>query len=258
MGALSILVHGDTKVGKSTLGNTAPGPRLLLDAEAAYRFLPGRKVFWDPHSEEPPTPGRGRRQPQADAEIVDYDWETCVVIIRDYGTLTRAYEWLNTGRHAFRSVVIDSISEIQKKLKDSIKSLDEEMNYKRWGLLLDHMEKLVRDFRDLTEHPIKPIEAVVLTAMTIHKDGKWRPYVQGSLATTMPYFLDVIGYLFVQSIADPNDPTAAPEKQRYLLIGKHDQFEAGERVQGRLPEMIANPNIAEMLACVFPTDEESN
>ena len=124
------------------------------------------------------------------------------------------------------------------------------MNFKRWGLMLDHMEKLVRDFRDLTEHPTQPIEAVVLTAMTVMKDGKWRPYVQGSLATSMPYFLDIIGYMFVQDVPS-EDPTAPPHRVRRMLVGKHDQFEAGERVQGTLPDIIDNPNVERLLEAVF-------
>jgi hypothetical protein len=52
--ALSILVHADTKTGKSTFAATCPKPMLLLDAEAAYRFLPGTKVFWNPMTDAPP------------------------------------------------------------------------------------------------------------------------------------------------------------------------------------------------------------
>ena len=254
--ALSILVHADTKIGKSTLGNTTPTPRLLLDAEAAHRFLVGKQVFWDPMTEAPPEPGRGRTGAKLTDPVEDIEWETCVVVVREYQILIRAYEWLNAGRHSFKSVTIDSISEVQKKLKDTVKSLDEEMNFKKWGLLLDHMEKLVRDFRDLTEHPTQPLEAVVLTAMTTNKDGKWRPYVQGSLATTMPYFLDVIGYMFVQEI--PNaDPTQPPAKVRQMLVAPHPMYEAGERVNGKLGDYVTNPTVKQMLDTIFGTQGES-
>lgn len=247
--ALSILVHADTKVGKSTFANTTPAPRLLLDAEAAHRFLPGKKVFWNPLVEEPPKLGAGRANPLS-KEVTEIEWETCVVVLREYQVLTKSYEWLNSGQHPFVSVVIDSISEVQKKLKDSIKSLDEEMNFKKWGQILDHMEKLVRDFRDLTEHPTQPIQAVVLTAMTTFKDGKWRPYVQGQLVTTMPYFLDIIGYMYVAEVA-AEDPTKPAHKERQMLVSPHPQFEAGERVQGRLPDIVTNPNVEHMLSTIF-------
>ena len=46
--ALSVLVYGDSKSGKTTLAMTAPEPRLLLDVEAASRFVQAKKVHWNP------------------------------------------------------------------------------------------------------------------------------------------------------------------------------------------------------------------
>lgn len=239
--ALSILVHADTKVGKSTFANTAPAPRLLLDAEAAYRFLPGEKVFWDPISQAPP--------------VYDGTWETCVVILRTYHHLVRAYEWLNSGQHPFVSVIIDSISEVQTKCKDDL-AADGRMSIQLWGDLLTQMERLIRGFRDLTEHPTNPLQAVVITAMTQQKDGKYRPYVQGQLQVKMPYFLDLIMYMYAETVQDPNDATQPARKVRRGLTVPHVQFEAGERLQGRLPEVVENPNIGTMLDMVFGTITE--
>ena len=242
--ALSILVHGDSKVGKSTLGNSTPAPRLLVDAEAAYRFLPehmqsGKMVFWDPHIENPPEAG---------------EWETCVVKTFDFATMKRVLEWLNSGVHPFRSVTIDSISEIQSRAKDDLTSSGK-MTQQLWGDLLYEMDKLVRGFRDLTEHPTKPLEAVVLTAMTqAQKDGKYRPYVQGQLAVKLPYFLDVLGYLYVDNVQDPSDPTAPAEPVRRLLVAPHDLFQAGERVGGRLGTVVTNPKVTDMLDAVFGSE----
>ena len=90
--AMSILVHADTKVGKSTFANTSPAPVLYLDVEAAHRFLPRKKVFWDPVREAPPEVGRGRVSAQS-SEVVDVDWEICVVIVREYRSMVKAYEF---------------------------------------------------------------------------------------------------------------------------------------------------------------------
>lgn len=198
-------------------------------------------MFWDPMRQSPPE--------------YDGSWEICVVIIREYTIMVRAFEWLNSGQHPFKSVGVDSISEIQKRLKDSLRSLDEQMDQRKWGQVLDHMEWLVRNLRDLTEHPTRPIEAVVLTAMTSQRDGKWRPYVQGQLATTMPYFLDVIGYMFVQEMP-AEDPTQAGNKIRRLLVTPHPQFEAGERVQGRLGDVVDEPTVPMLLDRVFGSVEQ--
>jgi len=236
--SLSILVHSDTKVGKSTFANTAPAPRLLLDAEAAHRFLPGRKIYWDPQRDAPPA--------------YDGTWDTCVAIIRDYSVIVRAIDWLVSGQHSFESVVVDSISEVQKKMKDQIAGMGD-MDQRKWGEILTHMEALIRRLRDLTEHPTRPLTAVVITAMTEERNGKWRPYVQGQLRTTLPYFIDIVGYMFVQAVA-PTDPSQpSPGTIRRMLTQPDPLFEAGERVQGRLPKYIDDTcvNVAWMLDAVF-------
>lgn len=223
-----MLVHGASKAGKSWLGATAPAPRLVLDAEGGQKWTPGAKTYWDPVNPPP---------------AYDGTWETCICIVRDYATVQRAYQWLATGQHHFRSIVIDSISEIQKRAKDSIAGL-EAPTERQWGELLAHMERLIRDFRDLTLHPANPVAAVVVIAFTRNMDGKYKPYVQGQLAVTMPYFLDVIGYLYVQPLEDGSE-------MRRLLVVNHPQFEAGERVGGRLGAVVDNPNVEQMIRTIY-------
>lgn len=237
--AMSIIVHGDSKAGKTTLGSTTPTPRLLLDAEAAHRFLPGRKISWDPITEAPPED--------------DGTWDTAVVVVRSYSSMARAYEWLNSGRHPFKSVVIDSITEIQVKLKEQVTGdpVSAKMNYDTWGQVLAHMEDLMRKMRDLTEHPTRPIEAIVITAMTTYQDGKWRPFLQGQAAKKAPYFFDVIGYMYVDLVYNQTDPTQPPQEVRRMLVGFDPNIIAGERVGGRLPRIVSNPNVTEMLDNVF-------
>jgi hypothetical protein len=258
--SLSILIHADTKVGKSTFANTSPAPRLLLDAEMAHRFLPGVKTYWDPFTQLPPTLGKGRPEKVTDEEV-PLDWETCVVVVREWSVVPRVYVWLNSGQHPFLSLIIDSISEIQTKARDSI-SATGQMQIQQWGELLVVMERYVRNLRDLTEHPVNPLQAIVLTAMTQMDNGKYRPYVQGQLKVKLPYFLDVIGYLYVETVTDPTDPSKVLGKIRRLLVIPHVQFEAGERVQGRLGDVVDEPTVVGMLDAVFgkaiePAPEES-
>lgn len=232
--AISIIVHAESKQGKSTMASTSPKPLLFLDAEAGHRFLPGKKTFWDPFTEAPP--------------ICDGSWEICVVNLRTYGHMQRAYEWLNSGQHCFRSVAIDSITEVQVRCREQLEN--GQMTIQKWGELLAHMEGLVRGFRDLTEHPTNPLESVIVTSMTEFKDGKWRPYVQGKLQTKLPYFFDLILFLFIQDV--PNtDPTQPSTMVRRALTVGTAQIEAGERVQGRLPIVIDNPRVDTILDQVF-------
>lgn len=225
---ISFLLHGPSKAGKSYLADTAPGPRLFLDAEGGTRFLRSKKTFWDPL--QPP--------PEYDGS-----WETCITYIRDFGSLSHAYAWLATGKHPFRSVVIDSISEAQQRCVDAIAGTDQ-MRIQDYGELYRKMSQLVRQYRDLLVHPTNPIESVVLVAMTKQgQDGKFYPYVQGQLATALPYFIDTICFLKAQ-ISEEGEFT------NFLLTKPHIMYECGDRC-GVFPQIITNPRIDQMveLAC---------
>ncbi len=236
--SLTIMVHGESKVGKSSLAVTAPYPRLMLDVEGGHRFLPINVKYWDPIREEPP--------------VADGTWDTVVVVVRDYDVVMKAFQWLQSGKHQFKSLIIDSISELQVKCMDNIAGT-EQMKMQQWGELLRHMGALLRDLRDLTNHPTQPLEAVVLTAMSRKgQDGVYRPYLQGQLAIQAPYFYDILGAIAVEQVPNP-DPMQPPYKVRRMYVERTPEYEAGERVQGRLGKIVEQQDlgIERMLDMVF-------
>jgi hypothetical protein len=236
--SLTLLVHGASKAGKSTVASTAPYPRLLLDAEHGHKFLPLHVKYWDPKVEPPP--------------VADGTWDTCVVPVLSYDDMLSAYQYLKLGHHQFKSVIMDSISEIQVKLIDQL-SGTEQMKMQTWGTLLRSMGDMLRGLRDLTMHPTNPLEAVVLTAMSKeNNDGKYKPYLQGQLATQVSYFWDVVGFIRVEEWPNP-DPMQPPIKLRRMYIEATDFAEAGERVQGRLGSIVEQPdlNIVSMLDRIY-------
>jgi hypothetical protein len=233
-----MMVYGESKVGKSTFAVTAPYPRLMLDVEGGHRFLPINVKYWDPMSEEPPK--------------ADGTWDTCVVLVHDYDTVLKAYQWLQAGQHQFKSLIIDSISELQVKLFDKIAGTDA-LKMQQWGEILRHMGSLLRDLRDLTMHPIAPLEAIVLTAMASpDREGRFHPYLQGQLRVQAPYFYDILGAISVESFPNP-DPMKPPYKVRRMYVERTDKYEAGERVQGRLGPIVEQENLGveRMLDLVF-------
>jgi hypothetical protein len=211
-----------------------------MDAEGGSKFLPGKKVVWDVRAGEPPK--------------ADGTWDTCVVTIRDFSDVRRVYDWLNAGKHGFKSLVVDSISEVQKKCIDDLVGTDQ-MKQQDWGALLRSMEGLVRKMRDLTEHPTNPLSAVVFIAMTREREGKMRPFVQGALATTLPYFVDICGYLNVVDVPNPDDPTQPSQKYRQLIVSPHALYEAGERVQGKLGDVVWHPDVETMIETIYESED---
>lgn len=233
-----MMVYGPSKAGKSTLTATAPYPRLIIDVEGGARFLPIVPRVWDPQREAPP--------------VADGTWDTCIVHCNDYATLEATYKYLQLGQHQFKSVVIDSISELQDKL---IKQLTgtEQMKMQTWGQLLRSLGDLLRNMRDLTMHPVNPLEAVILTAMQREgSDGRMKPYLQGQIQVVAPYLFDILAYIRVEEYPHA-DPAQGTYKVRRLYVEATDFAEAGERVQGRLGSIIeqADLNVEKMLDKVY-------
>lgn len=241
---LSALIHAASKTGKSTLSSTAPTPICVLDVEGSWRFIrtqgfhrldrPIVKKDWNPLLGPPPR--------------FDGTWNVCVVTVSDWQTLTQTYMWLVQAPHDFRSLIFDSVTEGQRKLKTNLRGL-EQMRIQDWGDLLVQMDKLIRDMRDLVHIPRSTLEVVMFIAETELKDGKWRPAMQGQIGRAMPYWVDLVGYLYSEHIPDANGQTTV--RQQRLLVGQNAQFEAGERVQGLLGDVVIDPDISRMMELIF-------
>jgi AAA domain len=222
---ISLIVYGAPKTGKSWLGDTTPAPRLVLDAEGGSRFTPSVKKTWDPAREKPPE--------------YDESWSTCLVSVNTYQAVRQAYDWLYSGQHPFRSVVIDSISESQQRCVDDIAGTNQ-MQTADWGTLLRTVSNLVRGYRDLITHPVRPLDCVMLIAMTDENQMPKRPLLQGKLASFLPYYTDLCGYLGAYRREDGTP-------FRRLILSPSTEYIAGERVGGRLGTHVDNPDVSEML-----------
>lgn len=248
--ALSVLVHGLSKTGKSTFTSTAPVPALVLDAEGSWRFitergfqsgLPLRTTLWDP-LEPPPR--------------YDGTWDVCRVAVQDWPTMLRVYDWLRNSPHDFVAVTVDSISELQRRCQKNISSTGE-MQIKDWGALLNQMGDILRGLRDLTDNPRNPLRVAVFVAETRENAGRYTPYVQGQIGTQLPYMFDIVGYLMVVPVTDEHGGTT--QYQRRLLVGPpREDVVVGERVQGRLGYTVDDLNITHMINTVFPLPPETD
>lgn len=235
---LSILIHGATKVGKSTLAATSPVPILVLDAEGGWKFMPLRRVDWDPNYPPP---------------AYDGTWDVCHVTVRSWDTVLKAFQWLQSGQHQFRSLVLDSITEMQRRLMTNLVGT-EALQMRDWGKLLTQMDAAIRGMRDLTMHPTNPLQVVVFIAESRdNKNGtKIVPTMQGQISNSLSYWMDIVGYLLVEDVVDANNQFTGQQARR-LWTRPNPMYEAGERVQGRLPAIVDYPNITQMLVDVYPS-----
>jgi hypothetical protein len=220
---LSFLVHGPPKAGKSTLGDSVPGPRVVLDAESGSFWTASRKIRWNPGREPVPQPPDRRLSSGYGGDVYTPEWETAMVTVHDARVASEAYRVLSSGAHPFNGMVMDSVTEVQQRVIDSL-AAERAMKREDWGQLLRAVTQMVRHYRDLITHPVRPLWGICFIAGTHWRDNKWRPLLQGGSQDFLPYYVDILGYM-----------AAMEDGTRQLLIGPHPQFETGERVGGRLP-----------------------
>lgn len=225
-----MLVHGEAGVGKSRLGATTPAPRLILDAEGRAKYLPCAvgTVYWDVNQAPP---------------AYDGTWDTCIAVVPDFKTMDLVYRWLQSGQHPFVSVVVDSLMEIQKRLIDETVGLDA-VAQQDWGTILRKLEKLVRDYRDLVLVPSNPTDVVLMTVGSRETNGKMRPMLQGQMATSVPYFMDIVGYLYTTfNVEDQTVSRSLLVQPTNIAVAK----DGTDRLTG-IGTSIPNPSIYEIFS----------
>lgn len=242
---LFMLIHGPYGTGKTTLANTAPGPRLILDAEGGSYDVDKTIIVWDP---DEPLP-----------EIEDKD-TSVIVDCQDWATYRKVLDLLVSGDHPFLTVVFDSLTEIQKQLKDALNPDQDFGSYTKpdwdiWDQLLVFMEKDVRKLRDLTRPSSrKPINVVVVAASNMDEHPH-RPILQGAIKRSLPGFVDLEAYLHVEHIIDERSGKA--QERRVIDISPHDDSVAEVKCRPRLLKEkhgseMWDPDIKRILRTTYP------
>jgi hypothetical protein len=181
---LSALILGPSGHGKSWFASTAPAPRLILDLEGRGRYTPNGKgaALWDGRTD----PEGLRGKSTTSTALVD--------LTEDVAALEQVMQWIRTGRHPFKSVVVDSLMEAQYQAgKGSAKK----RGFDYWDALLVAMNDLVRGLGDVLRHPgpEQSLRVVTFIAGVIEKNGYQKPLMKGQITTQLPYWMDLVGYL---------------------------------------------------------------
>lgn len=249
--SLSVLMHGPAGAGKTTLSLTGPKPILFLDAETASRFIPKtfRKIKWDPSK---------------DSQAPKYDgtWDVCVVRIKDWETADKIVKILGTHRHSFRTVVVDSVSEILIKAKESISK--DVFKIQNWGELGQNMGKFLRSLRDITADEDSSIEMLAMISATkeynVGSDTKpqmqFRPLLEGSVKDTIQYLYDILAFIELEDVpVDPGNPGKGMTKRQSFFTGSNPNISSKSRPPG-VPPVIYGLTLEGLLRNIFGHETE--
>jgi phage nucleotide-binding protein len=217
-----MLVYGDPGAGKTWLAGTADddprtSPVLYLDCEGGVTTI------------------RHRR-------------EIDVVPVRSIPQLEDIYNKLyhsidqETNSIQYRTVVIDPVTELadldmRTIMKAAYASKPETVDIdvpspREWGKNRNHIRLIVRAFRDLPCH-------LIITAHANKKEEenqptKYFPGFAGKLATEIPGFMDIVGYLYAES--------KTGTVQRKMQVQGTRRIQAKDRTS-RLGAVVTDPTI---------------
>jgi hypothetical protein len=146
-----VVLYGPPGSGKTTAATTWPEP-LFLSAESGLLSVRDKNI---------------------DVWTID-QWED----------LEEAFTFLRQGEHKYKSVVIDSLTEVQKKLNEYIvrkfptvkRGYDDLASESDWGANIDKMRKLCRAFRDL---PMNVVFIALSQDVQVDGENVTRPALSG-------------------------------------------------------------------------------
>lgn len=219
---INLLVYGNSGMGKTRLAGTSdsvPSMRkvLIVDVEGGTLTLT--------HS-----------NPNVD-----------IVRVKTWKEVQAVYDELYAGNTGYNTVVLDSLTEIQKfnmytimdDLKKDPKNSERSVDVpsmREWGINLEQMRKFVRAFRDM------PINTIFTALAKEEKNAKTgmvhkQPSLSGKLAGEVAAFLDIVCFMYVKEIDG--------EMRRMLLTTSTDEYVAKDRT-GKLPLVIPDPTMMEI------------
>lgn len=234
---LNILIYGDSGVGKTTLAGSADAvpemrPVLVIDIEGGTESL---------------------RRPYPDVDVVR---------VKNWTEMNELYSVLYDGKSGYQTIILDSLTEIQKfsmyKIMEGVVALESSRDpdipsMREWGKNLEQTRKFVRGFRDL---PMNVIFTALAKGDKNPRTGitTLKPSLNGKAADEVAAFLDVVAYYYVKEI--PSEDGEGTEQARLLLTQKTEEQVAKDR-SGRLPMVIQNPTMADLYRLMFHPELET-
>jgi len=228
---LNILVYGSPGVGKTVLAGSASvvddmRPVLFVDVEGGTLSL--RQLY----------------------PLVD------VARVQSWSDMVNIFDSLRKGEGGYNTVVLDSLTEIQKFSMNQIMSklIKEDPDrdpdvpgMREWGKNIEQIRRLVRSFRDL------PMNVIFTALDATDRDNRGRTITRvnlaGKLSGEVPGFVDIVAYMYIKVRND--------ELQRLLLTGATDTVTAKDR-SNRLPRVLEEPSMETIYELISEQQQEGS
>lgn len=165
-----------------------------------------------------------------------------VIEIEDWPTAAKVIEAVASGKTKYKTVVIDTLGELQEHMKNHItRDGTADMRIQDWGTIKDNTVNVVKMLHR------SPVNSIFITHSEKQKDENTgsvttQPVLLGKASLgEVPKVVDIIAYLAVAQ----NKETK--ENVRVLQTGTDGKIDAGDRF-GKLAYQIVNPTFSEIYA----------
>lgn len=222
---INFLVYGESGVGKTVLAGSSSevkemSPVLFIDVEGGTFSL---------------------RENYSGVDVVR---------VETWTDMQKVYEGLASGELLYKTVVLDSLTEIQKfsmnlimsalVKEDPSRDLDVP-GMREWGKNIEQVRRLVRGFRDL---PMNTIFTALSSTARDARTGidKTRPGLSGKLSGEVAGFVDIVGYLYIKVLDG--------QVNRLLLTTSTDTQIAKDR-SAKLPPVVEEPTMTKLYKLIY-------
>lgn len=229
----NILIYGDSGSGKTRLAATAPKVLMIDVNDKGHDSV--------------------RRDINPDYISVEY-WQE----------INDIYWFLQEGDHQYKSVAIDTISNLQNVCMDFVlgdeasrdASRDPDMPARQaWGKVGKLMRTQIINYRNL------PMNVIFVAQLRLKQTGDeedemgeitYGPEVSPSIEKTLKAAVGTIGYLTKKEVVVKNKKkkTARREVRRRLLFGDSERYMSKDR-NGVFPAHIDAPDLTDMLKLIY-------
>lgn len=238
---LKMLIYGSNGVGKTTLAETAndcpvTSKALFVNIEGGVLSVIHKKP-----------------------DVVD---------LKNFDQLEEIFWFLAKSKHTYRTVIIDSLSELQLFNLDKIvaeqlnkpsskgakrDSLDDVWK-EDYGKSTQELRRVTRQFRDLPMHVV----FTCLDSFSMDSEGEEKvfPALTPKLRNSVMGYMDVVGYMYNQRSKDENGKEQIVRK---MLCQNYGKWSAKDRSPGgRLGLVLNDPTISVIMEKIVGKEVKTN